>query len=435
LVYLLQTFTGMRLRILVILLLLSWRLPAIEPMPAGAGNFSQSANERKIDSLLKVLAGNEQSEVDSIKNRQVYSQLATLFVQSRNYTLALDYYFRILRLVDRDQSQKTDKCLVYADLYSQIGFCYFSIANTGKALAYFNKSIETLDSCKGNIENDLYNTKRITLVINIGSVYLEQKDFDKARHYFEKALIDDYTTDNKVWQSALYNNLGIIAKEQEKYPKAFDYYQMALDIRTTLKDTAGMAQVLNNMGQCYFLVNDLKNAELTLKRSLDLTDGTGNVRSEMFAYQFLSRTYELDGRYREALDIHKLYKERYDSLINSESVANSTRLELGYEYEKQIREHQIKQQQLVNRKERTALMYMVVAGVMLLLFIIAILWIRNQRIKLGQVELSRKSLELEHRNLELEKDNLSLMNEKLGIELDYKKKELATQVMYLLQEK
>jgi DNA-binding CsgD family transcriptional regulator len=106
---------------------------------------------------------------------------------------------------------------------------------------------------------------------------------------------------------------------------------------------------------------------------------------------------------------------------------------MRYEYEKQLREHQIKQQLLVNQKERKAMIYLVVAGVMLLLFIIAILWIRNQRIKISQVELSRKGLELERRNLALEKDNLSLLNDKLGIELEYRKKELATQVMYLLQ--
>lgn len=419
------------LALLILLLCLPAGLHAIKQVPGKTG--SSLPAEKKVDSLLKVLAKNAEEGGDSAQNRQVYSNLAELFFNSRNYTLALDYYFRILRLVDRDESDSTKKCLTYADLYSQIGLCYFSIANTNKALVYFTKSLETLDACMEETEKDLFNSKRITLVINIGSIHLDRKDFEKARHYFENALANDFTFDNKVWRAALYNNLGIIAKEQKKYDKAFEYYGMALDIRTALKDTAGMAQVLNNLGQCYLWVNDYRNAELTLKRSLDLTAGTGNVRSEMFAYQFLSNTYEQSGRYNNALEMHKLYKERYDSLINSESVANSTRLEMGYEYEKQLREHQMKQQLLVNQKERKAMVFLAVAGVMLLLFIIAILWIRNQRIKIGQVELSRKGLELERRNLELEKDNLALLNEKLGIELDYRKKELATQVMYLLQ--
>lgn len=449
LLYLLQTMLAMRrwlpainfklsgpVRVLVILLSLcfmTFQVSADEPLPDEKKSESPLSGEKKIDSLLKVLADNAQAGGDSLQNRLVYSKLAELFFQSRNYTLALDYYFRILRLVDREKSDSTHNCLIYSDLYSQIGLCYFSIANTNKALTYFTKSLERIDACKGKIENDLFNKRRTTLVINIGSVHLDRKDFEKARHYYENALSDEYTFDNKVWRAALYNNLGIIAKEQKKYDKAFDYYHMALDIRTSLKDTAGMAQVLNNLGQCYFWVNDFTNAEQKLKRSLDLTTGSGNIRSEMFAYQFLSSTYELSGRYRDALEMHKLYKDRYDSLINSESVANSTRLEMRYEYEKQLRDHQVKQQLLVNQKERKATIFLAAAGVMLLLFIIAILWIRNQRIKISQVELSRKGLELERKNLALEKDNLALLNEKLGIELEYRKKELATQVMYLLQ--
>lgn len=399
----------------------------------GKKSGSQFTTEERIDSLLKVLGDNSLAGGDSLQNRDVYRELAELFFNSRNYTLALDYYFRILRMADRDQADSAVTCIVYSDLYSQIGVCYFNLTNSARALTYFTKSLETVEACKGNIGKANYNKRRNTLLINFGSVYLDRKEFEKARQYFENALLDNYSFDNKVWRAALYNNLGIIAKEQKKYDKAFEYYQMALDLRTALKDTAGMAQVLNNQGQCYFWVNDFKNAEHSLKRSLELTAGTGNIRSEMFAYEFLSSAYELSGRFNEALKMHKLYKERYDSLINSESAANSTRLEMRYEYEKQLREHQIKQQLIVNQKERKAMIFLGVAGVMLLLFIIAVLWIRNQRIKMRQVELSRKGLELERRNLALEKDNLALLNEKLGIELDYRKKELATQVMYLLQ--
>lgn len=153
----------------------------------------------------------------------------------------------------------------------------------------------------------------------------------------------------------------------------------------------------------------------------------------MFAYQALSLTYEMLGKSRDALEMQKLYKERYDSLINSEAVSNINRLEMQYDYEKKLREHELKQQLLVMQKERKATIYLALAGIMLLLFIVAILLIRFQRVKIRQGDLIHKSLELEHRNLALQKDNLSLQNEKLGIELDYREKELATQVMYLLQ--
>lgn len=404
-------------------------------------------DEKKIDSLLKVIAANLEPGADSLQNKIPYGKLADLFLSSRNYTLALDYYFRQLRLSDKENKPTDTACLSYAGLYSQIGLCYFSMNNTDKALTYFNNGLSVMKSCKGEKESAEYKKRYYKLIINVGSVYLEKRDFETARTFLERGLSDKITFDNKESRSALYNNLGIIATEQQQYEKAFEYYNRALELRSGIKDTAGMAQVLNNMGKIYYLTNELSKAEKVLKRSLLLTAGTGNVRSEIFTYQALSATYEKQGNVSEALEMFKLYKERYDNLINSESVAKSTGLDMRYKYEKQISEHQIKQQLLLSRKERTAAIFIAVAGILLLLFIIAMLWIRYQRIRMSQVQLAKKGLELESRNLtlekdnlalekdnlKLEKDNLELMNEKLHVELDYKKKELTTQVMYLLQ--
>jgi len=142
---------------------------------------------------------------------------------------------------------------------------------------------------------------------------------------------------------------------------------------------------------------------------------------------------EGSGRYKEALEMHKQFKEYYDSIINNEAGADAARLEIQYQYEKQRSELELEQQLVVAGKERRAMIYLIIAGIMLFLFIIATLLIRNQRIRMRQAELSRKSLELESINLGLEKHNLELKNDNLEMELSFKKKELATQVMYLLQ--
>ncbi len=389
--------------------------------------------EKKIDSLLKVISANLQPGADSLKNGEAYGMLADLFLDNRNYTLSLDYYFRQLRILDTDKQGTQKNCLKYAGLYSQIGLCYFAMNNPGKALTYFNNGLHVLENCKDQSDSAVYTNRYYKLIINVGSVYLEKKDFEKSRAYFERALRNEQILKDKVVSTALYNNLGIIAVELQQYSKAFEYYDKALVQRTALNDTAGMAQVLNNMGKIYFLTNDLANAERVLKQSLRLTAGSSNVRSEIFAYQALSATYERQGKMGDALEMHKLYKARYDSLINSTSVARSADLEMQYRFEKQINDQKVQQQLLMSRKERTATIFIAVAGILFLLVIIAMLWIRNQRIRISQVQLSKKGLELESRNLALEKDNLKLLNDKLNTELEYKKKELATQVMYLLQ--
>lgn len=367
---------------------------------------------------------------------RLYYGIGDLFFKNRNYKPALDYYFRFLAEVDRRAAGNADSVKLagtYASLYSQLGLCYFNLGNTDNALIYFHKSLAKVEQFKPlNTEKD-YLERKMAMMVNIGSVYLENKKFGESRNWYERALLINKKLNNVHYGSALYNNLGIISMEQKQYEQAFDYYARALAIRTTRRDTAGMAQVLNNLGKVYYVVKDYAKAEEVLRRSLALTAGTGNNRSEMFATQFLSLALEAGGRYREALDMHKQFKSLYDSIINNDAAADAVRMETEYKYEKLQRERELVQQLEIAKRERKAMIYLTIAGILLALFIIATLLIRNQRIRMKQAELSRKSLELESINLGLEKHNLELKNENLEMELTFKKKELATQVMYLLQ--
>jgi tetratricopeptide (TPR) repeat protein len=369
--------------------------------------------------------------------KKIYSELSDVFIASKNYPLALDYSFRILsRLDDEKLKSKADTSLIissYPYIYHQIGLCYYNIENTDMALLYFNKGLDAAERALGVMSRDKYLDTKMVNLLNIGSVYTHKKQFSKARIYFEKALDINHSLNNRLYYGALYNNLGIIYKEQKDYDKSFEYYTRALEIRTSLKDTAGMAQVLNNIGQYYMWSKKNEKAIECLIRSKELSRAIGNIRSEMFSNEFLAATYEQSGRFKEAFEAQYLYQQLRDSIINSDQAAKAGKLEVMYQYEKQKRESQLQQQLELGRRERMILITAIIAAVSLLLFIIAILLIRNQRIKFRQAELYRKSLELESRNLTLEKQNLLLEKGNLEMELDFKKKELATQVIYLVR--
>jgi len=408
---------------------------AIKAMQALAVIYSGKNNDSSLRYFNQALKLSKARE-DNFHLDQLYTGLSELFYTNRNYRLALDYYFRLLREIDRKVMVSGDSIQQagnYATLYSQIGLCYFNLNNTSNALRYFHKSLQKVEQHKPQAAKNAYLERKIAMLVNIGSVYLENKKFDEGRTWYERALTINRLLNNQGYYSALYNNLGIISIEQKQYTKAIDYYTKALGIRTVLKDTAGMAQVLNNLGKYYYVVKGYGKAEEVLRRSLALTKGSCNMRSEMFASQFLALALEGSGRYKEALEMHKQFKEYYDSIINNEAGADAARLEIQYQYEKQRSELELEQQLVVAGKERRAMIYLIIAGIMLFLFIIATLLIRNQRIRMRQAELSRKSLELESINLGLEKHNLELKNDNLEMELSFKKKELATQVMYLLQ--
>jgi DNA-binding CsgD family transcriptional regulator len=258
-------------------------------------------------------------------------------------------------------------------------------------------------------------------------------DFTEAERNFQKALEVNESLNNPVNEASLYNNLGIVFKEKKDFDKAFSYYEKALSIRLSLNDSFGLAQTYNNLGDAYCLTGRYDTAIEMLNKAFMLSSQTGNLRSQMKAANFLSVALEKKGDYPRSLEMYKVYSALHDSIISNERVQNAIRLELQYQFEKQLKENELQQQIVLAKKERTTLIYMVISGMLLFSITILILLYRNQRMSMKHADLLQKRLELEGKNLTLEKQNLLIEKQKLEMDLDFKNKELSTHVIYLLK--
>jgi DNA-binding CsgD family transcriptional regulator len=191
--------------------------------------------------------------------------------------------------------------------------------------------------------------------------------------------------------------------------------------------------VLNNLGDCYYLVKDYSKSIEVLNKALDFSRKSSNLPSQMKAANFLSLAYEKAGEYKQALENQRLFKQLYDSINSSEQIELAAKLELQYMFEKQQKENELKQQIELAKKQRKILIFMIISGILLSSFVVLMLLNRNQKIKIKRNELLSESLLLESKNLLLEKQNLELEKGNLKQELDFRNKELATHVMYLLK--
>lgn len=366
----------------------------------------------------------------------VYAQFGNMYSMSGNYPIELDYRFKMLELIDNGDYAKTDSLSAlqeYAAQYARIGICYFNMDNYTKALSWYRKSLEVVNRLILLDRNYPGQNKLLTLYGNIGSVYLSTYNFPEAEKNFEKALEISHKLGDPGRNAMLYNNLGIVYKERKEFDKAFEYYHKALIIRETLRDTAAMAQTYNNIGDALYLTGKYKESLVVLDKALRMSRQTANLRSQMKAANFLSLAYEKTGNLQQALAMYKLYKSLHDSIISNESVQNTTRLDLQYQYKKQEKERELQQAVELAQKERRILLYMTVSGILLFLFVILFLWNRNQRMKIRQSRILQESLALEHKNLMLEKHSLEMEKSQLQRDLEHRNKELNTHVMYLLR--
>lgn len=366
----------------------------------------------------------------------IYNENSELLNSSGNFSLALEYYFKMLKLLD-EESGKTDFDIKqktrYASLNAQIGLCYFSMEKQEKSLEYFARSLELCNSIYAHDKTFPLTERQLILYNNIGSVYLTSNDLENAKSNFEKALQMNVTLNNQRFYGGLYNNLGIIHKTKKEYTKAFNYYNKALEIRLKLKDTAGIAQVLNNLGDCYYVVNDFPKSIETLNLALTYSRQAANLPSEMKAANFLSLAYEKAGDFKQSLEKQRLFKQLYDSINSAEQIELAAKLELQYLFDKKQKENELFQQIELAQKQRKALIFMIISAILLFSFAVLMLLNRNQKIKIKRNALLQESLILESKNLVLEKQNLELEKSNLKQELDFRNKELATHVMYLVK--
>ena len=344
----------------------------------------------------------------------IYEQYAQVFTRSGNYSLALEYYFKMLNLLDEESAGIHDTIELYrnyASLYTNIGICYFNMDNF-KSLDYYRKSLEVVRRMALKDPDYPAREREVMIYINIGSAYLSNYDFGEAEKNFKKALELNAALDNPVIESSLYNNVGLVYKEKKEFDNAFIYYKKSIEIRSRLKDSAGLAQTFNNLGDALILTGRYADAIEVLSQALQMSRKNGSIRSEMKAANFLSIAYEKTGDYSRAFNMYKIYNTLHDSIINNENVQNAIRLEMQYLYEKQFRENELQQQILLAKKERKSLIYMVISGVLLFSATILFLLYRNQKMRSKQAELERGQLEME---------------------LDFRNKELSTHVIYLLK--
>lgn len=372
-------------------------------------------------------------QFEQIYNPDIYFKIFQVFHNIGNYASSIEYLYKTLRYYDDLQNASHDTSAVrlkVAQIYIAVGVSHFSMKNFQKALYYFEYGQNLINSMSLNSDNP--DLARLLFIFNLnrGSINVELNQFEEARKYYNDALLLNQLIGIEEYNAVLYNNLGIIYKEEGEYDKAHELYMKALEIRTVLKDTAGMAQVYNNLGNLEMTFNSYTKAIDYLKLSLDYSKKSGNKKSEILSLDILSQTFEKAGNHQKALETYKQFKHLHDSIISKEQLEQTTHLELQYQFEKQRKELELEQEIVLAQKEKKSLIYLTVAGFLLLSLIIFHLYNSNKRSK---IEQANQRLELEQKNLNLENSNLKLTKEKLELELDYKNKELATHVMYLLQ--
>ena len=365
-------------------------------------------------------------EISMNKIRLLKSK-AKLFSHIAQYPESLQNLYEAKKLLESFDNLSRDTLLlsIYIKLISDIGVLFIFTEKYEDAAKYFQMGLDYLNKIGADPTDRFFKGEFFRFNLNFGAVYANARDFDKAELYFTKAM--QYLDESKYINTAtLFNNLSIIARESGDINRAFDLNRQAIEIWESHDFKRGLVQSYNNMATCYLDIEDINNAFKYYDKALQISKENGFGNSAIIAQEQLSLVYAKMGRYKNAYEMYREFKYWSDSLLNLEKIQLITQLELQDKFDRRLTEAKLLQQKKEAEQKRRELIYSLIIAVSAMSLIILVLLYFLQRNKYRRHKLEAEKSNLERITLEQDKN-------KLEEDLEFKNKELATNVMYMVR--
>ena len=336
-------------------------------------------------------AGEEKTEVNNGLAR-AYGSIGIVFSEQSNYAKALQYHLKALKIYEETKSYEK-----LARVYNNVGIVYKAQGEDFKALQYFIKCLKIQQKIEDN-------TIGITMT-NIGNIYLNQKNYPKAFEYYTKAeqLFGKYPNSRGLGE--LFNNLGLYYKKNGNLPKALENYSKALTQFDSIEDKFGVSDTYFYIGEVHYEQGKYDDALENTSKSLQLARALEITEQVEHAEKRLSEIYEKLGKSAEALQHYKLYSIARDSVSNHESIRNSVRAEMNFEFEKKeaIQKKEQEKKEIVYKEQVKRHRQQIAFTALLILLLCGIVFLVYNRLQLKKhLTLQKELAEYEQKALHLQ---------------------------------
>jgi signal transduction histidine kinase len=325
--------------------------------------------------------------------------------QSGNYTEALDYNLKALKL-----AEATNNCHQIAYAYNQVGKMYYYLKDKKSALQFFLSSYEKALQCPAD-------STAIKSIGNVGVIYQESGKLDSALYYYgvaEKILKRSGTA---VDFTRLYAVLADMYINHFKNAKKAKFYIALADTYAVKSgELERIAFVNMKYGFLYQLENNLPLALIHFEKALAQYKQAGFIDGQMYALGCIAKVLS-DMKRPGVLKVMQRLSAMKDSIFSKDASDKLADYKTRYQTELKEKENKLLQQQNninkleLENKTRT-IWILVVVAVLIALFV---LW----RINAGNLKKKQEQLESAQK-LQSEKERISRdLHDNVGGQLSY----------------
>jgi tetratricopeptide (TPR) repeat protein len=331
---------------------------------------------------------------------KTYLELGMVYKKKFEFEKSLDALYKAMSIFE-----KIDRNKKLAYTYNQIGGVYYDQENYEKASEYFQKSLEIwikIGDNKGLAA--LYN--------NVGEIYRLTGDYYNALEFFNNAILISQKLNLRKYLAVSYDNVGNIYTVLGGYDSALFYLNKSLTINQRINNSKGTATVSVSLGNLYYNTKEYQKAIKYYETGFQIAKKNGFLNLIKEASIGISGVYKDKNQFKDALYYHRLYQQTSDSLYTIKNVEKITQLEMSliFDHEQELKS--------IKRQKRNYIYFLIASGI-LFLFILFFLLYGRMRIKINHSKI--------------EAENLQLEKKRLNEEIDFKNRELTTNVMYLVK--
>jgi len=261
--------------------------------------------------------------------------------------------------------------------------------------------------------------------INLGNYFLALDQIDSAYLYLNTARSRLTKTKDYYGLINCYTNYGMLYKKLEVADSSIYYYQKSLSIFSNARRmdivmaTEVEVSLLEAIAEAYLAFNQPDSALSYIIKANQIANGVENKDGFRTLALSSSKIYAQLGKYDEALRFHEEYLTLLDENYRKENEKNVSNILLKHELKLSRINHET--EMTLQNEQRFNIIVLFSFLTSLLIAISAYFFQRSKNHK-------QKS-----ENEELLRINVELMNEKLNDDLDSKKRELTTKMIFLLK--
>ncbi len=297
-----MVFSGKHIALVLLFLVLIVTVVSIN-MPGYQNIKNEEGVSQNYDSIFTIGTGLFYTDTDKARNlimdeyqhldgKNVRQQMrflnfigATYQVQD-NYTLAMEYYFKALKL-----SPETVDSTMMVAIYNNIGYINQKTGNFKTALNFMLKALNS--NKKNSIAASILN--------NIGIVYLSIEEFDKGETYFREALAYSMSARDSISMTTILTNLGFIFMNKEQADSAQYYFNRSLQVANSIDNIYSRILVYNGLGDLFTQTGNYQEAETNHEKARQLAENMNDSYSTAYAVMGLAKIEKLRNNLNNAL--------------------------------------------------------------------------------------------------------------------------------------